>query len=59
MNEPTTELVTIHGTESVTTTLALAHGIEAQHKNVMDLIRTYSQEMGNFGLVAFERQASH
>lgn len=38
----------------VTTTLAIADGTDAQHKNVMELVRTYLADLEEFGGVAFE-----
>lgn len=40
--------------EAVTTTLAIAEGTERQHKNVMELVRTYQSDLEDFGQVAFE-----
>lgn len=41
----------------VTTSLAIAEGTDVQHKNVMELIRTYLPDLQEFGLVAFETRA--
>lgn len=40
--------------EAVTNTLAIAKGTETQHKNVLDLVRTYQADLAEFGEVAFE-----
>lgn len=37
-----------------TTTLVIAEGAKAQHKNVLALVRTYLADLEEFGLVAFE-----
>lgn len=47
-------LVTITDGQAVTTTLAIADGTEVQHKNVLDLVRTYRTDLEEFGSVAFE-----
>jgi phage antirepressor YoqD-like protein len=39
---------------AVTTSLAIAEGTEVQHKNVMELVRTYLADLQEFGLVTFE-----
>lgn len=47
-------LVTITDGQAVTTTLAIAEGTDTQHKNVIELVRTYKVDLEEFGLVAFE-----
>ena len=47
-------LVTMIDGEAVTTSLAIAEGTEVQHKNVLELIRTYQADLQEFGRVAFE-----
>lgn len=47
-------LVTITDGQAVTTTLAIAEGTDTQHKNVLELVRTYKADLEEFGLVAFE-----
>lgn len=49
-------LVTIVGGQAVTTSIAIADGTENQHKNVLELIRTYKCDLEEFGGVAFETQ---
>jgi hypothetical protein len=53
------ELVTLNGTEPVTTSLAIAQGTENQHKNVLDLVRTYAKDLEEFGQVAFETRPGY
>jgi phage antirepressor YoqD-like protein len=40
----------------VTTTIAIAEGTEIQHKNVLELVRTYMADFEEFGRVPFETQ---
>lgn len=47
-------LVTMSGDCAVTTTVAIADGTDTQHKNVMELVRTYQADLEDFGGVAFE-----
>lgn len=47
-------LVTITDGQAVTTTLAIAEGTDTQHKNVLELVRTYKADLEEFGGVAFE-----
>ena len=47
-------LVTILNGTPVTTTLAIAEGTQVQHKNVLELVRTYLDDLKEFGLVAFD-----
>lgn len=49
-------LVTINGDQLVTTTAGIAEGTGVQHKNVIELVRTYVSDLGEFGRVAFEPQ---
>lgn len=48
------ELVILKDGEAVTTSLAIAEGTRTQHKNVLELVRTYQIDLEQFGLVAFE-----
>ncbi|WP_313425949.1 phage regulatory protein/antirepressor Ant [Stenotrophomonas rhizophila] len=48
-----TDLVTLSGDTVVTTTLAIAEGTQTQHKNVLELARTYRADLEEFGMVAF------
>lgn len=50
------DLIHIRDGEPVTTSLAIAEGTQTQHKNVMELVRSYSEDLGRFGRVAFETQ---
>ncbi len=49
-----TDLVTLSGDTAVTCTLAISEGTGTQHKNVLDLVRTYHEDLEEFGRVAFE-----
>lgn len=57
-NQPTSALipsiVTLTDGVPTTTSLAIADGAEIQHKNVLELIRTYLADLEEFGGVAFE-----
>ena len=46
-------LVTLEGEQLVTTTLKIAAGTGNQHKNVLELVRTYLDDLQEFGRVAF------
>lgn len=50
------DLVIIRGGSLLTTTTAIAEGTGVQHKNVIELVRTYAGDLGEFGGVAFEAQ---
>lgn len=50
------ELVTLVNGVAVVSSAAVADGTENQHKNVMELIRTYQSDLEEFGGVAFETQ---
>lgn len=47
-------IVTLAGDQAVTNTMAIATGTETQHKNVLELVRTYKADLEEFGRVAFE-----
>lgn len=47
-------LVTLEGEQLVTTTLKIAAGTGNQHKNVLELVRTYLDDLQEFGRVAFQ-----
>jgi phage regulator Rha-like protein len=47
-------VVAVVNGEATTTSLAIADGTEIQHKNVMELVRTYKADLEEFGPVAFE-----
>lgn len=38
----------------VTTSLAIAEGTKVQHKNVIELVRTHSGDLAEFGVIAFQ-----
>lgn len=48
------ELVTLHAGQPVTTSLAISAGTHVQHKNVLELVRTYAADLNEFGRVTFE-----
>lgn len=48
------EIVVEHHGEPMTTSLAIAEGVQIQHKNVLALIRKYVDDLDSFGRVAFE-----
>lgn len=48
------QLVTVNNGEARTTTLAIAEGMEVEHKAVIQLVRTYQGDLEEFGLVTFE-----
>ncbi|WP_429497080.1 Rha family transcriptional regulator [Robbsia andropogonis] len=49
-----TDIVFIDGDIAVTSTLAISEGTNVQHKNVIELVRTYLHDLEEFGGVAFE-----
>jgi len=49
-----TELVLLHHSEPMTTSLAIAEGVGMEHKSVLQLIRTHVESLAEFGGVAFE-----
>lgn len=49
-------LVTLINGVAVASSAAIADGTENQHKNVLELIRTYRADLEEFGGVAFETQ---
>ncbi|MDT3530259.1 phage regulatory protein/antirepressor Ant [Stenotrophomonas pavanii] len=49
-----TGIVVLSGGTAVTTTLAISEGTGTQHKNVLELVRSYRADLEEFGLVAFE-----
>jgi phage regulator Rha-like protein len=48
------DLVIVHHDHLVTTTDAISEGTGVQHKNVIELVRTYLADLQEFGGVAFE-----
>lgn len=47
-------LVTVTDGQAITTSAAIAEGTKRQHKNVIELTRTYLADLEEFGRVAFE-----
>lgn len=47
-------IVTINDGQAVTTTMAIALGTDNQHKNVIEMVRSYLDDLEEFGRVAFE-----
>ena len=56
MSNLSTQIVSIINGQAVTTSLAIAEGTEVQHKNILDLIRSYRVDLEQFGRVTFEIQ---
>jgi phage regulator Rha-like protein len=52
--DPANPLVAIRGGVATTTTLDVAAGTGVQHKNVLELAKTYLSDLEEFGRVAFE-----
>ena len=50
------ELVTVSGNQVVTTTTAIAEGTEVEHASVIKLVRTYKNDLEEFGRVGFQIQ---
>lgn len=48
------DIVIEHHGDAMTTSLAIAEGVQLQHKNVLALIRKYIEDVISFGEVAFE-----
>ena len=51
------EIVSVENGEPITTTLQIALGLGLQHKNVVQMVRTYLPDFQEFGLVAFKTRA--
>ena len=51
------EIVNVENGEPMTTTLQIALGLGLQHKNVVQMVRTYLPDFQEFGLVAFKTRA--
>jgi len=49
-----TKIVSIKSGEAVTTSLAIAEGTDVEHKAVIQLVRTYQDDLEEFGRVTFE-----
>ena len=50
------KFVTLSNGQAVTTSLALAEGTGVQHKNVLELVREYINDLSEFEGVAFQTQ---
>lgn len=50
------EIVTLHHNEPMTTSLAIADGVEMDHASVLKLIRNHVERLAKFGGVGFEIQ---
>lgn len=48
------QIVTITNDQPVTTTIAIAEGTKVDHASVIKLVRTYREDLEEFGLVRFE-----
>ena len=51
------EIVNVENGEPMTTTLQIALSLGLQHKNIMQMVRTYLPDFQEFGLVAFKTRA--
>ena len=51
-------IVEINKNDLITTSLSIAKGVGNHHKNVLDLIRTYENDLNEFGIIAFETRKS-
>lgn len=49
-----TDIVTLSGDTAVTTSLTIAENTDNEHKSVIQLVRTYADDLEEFGLVRFE-----
>ena len=52
------QIVTLIGSTAVTTSLAIAEGTKTQHKNILELVRTYQADLEEFGSLAFETRVT-
>ena len=50
------ELVLMHHEQPMTTSLAIAEGVESKHENVIKLVRKYVDDLSEWGRVGFEIQ---
>ena len=48
------DLVTLIGSDAFTTSLSIADGTGVEHKNVLELLRSYLPDFEEFGSLAFE-----
>ena len=51
------DIVTAEKGQPVTNSLAIAQGLDIQHKNVIAMVRKHIKRFEQFGLVAFETRA--
>ena len=51
-------IVEINKNDLITTSLSIAKGVGNHHKNVLELIRTYENDLNEFGIIAFETRKS-
>lgn len=50
------DIVTLHHNEPMTTSLAIADGVEMEHASILKLIRNHVEDLAEFGGVGFEIQ---
>jgi len=54
MSKESTDIVIVHNNQPFTNTLAIAEGVELEHKIVIRLVRKYKTDFEEFGRVNFE-----
>jgi len=54
---PQSGLVALVSGQPVTTSLAIASGVQADHSTVIKLVRTYQDDLGDFGLLDFKSES--
>lgn len=52
------EIVIINNGQAVTTTLVIADGTGYDHASVIKLVRKYSEDLSEFGLLDFKSESS-
>ncbi len=57
MNNPIVPTIERNGSELVVTSETIANGVDGQHKNVLQLIRTYREDLQEFGTLESETRA--
>lgn len=54
MSATAKQLVALHGGRAVTTSMVIAKGTENDHASVIKLVRTYKEDLEQFGFLGFE-----
>lgn len=52
------ELILVEDNKPLTTTLVISEGTNVQHKNIMELVKKYSNDLSEFGTFAFQTRKS-